>query len=309
MSARRRGITSARASGREGAAGERFIFTARPPRGAPRILKIKSPTGQYIKDGVNMTEKEKILKYFERIGLEYDENAELNGEYLRKLQLAHVTAVPYENIDILRGTPLKLDDDSLFDKVVLRRRGGYCFELNGILAWLLRALGFGVTEYMGRFLRGEVGVPMRRHRVLKVEAADGVYMCDVGVGAKAPRCPLLLKEGLVQKQFGEEYRFEKRDFFGWVLTEKTNKGWGDVFSFTEEVQHPIDFVQPSFYCEKHEDSIFNKDYMIAIKTLTGRKTLDNNTFKIFEGSELISAKELSDSEIPVYLKEHFGLDV
>ena len=137
-----------------------------------------------------MTEKEKILKYFERIGLEYDENAELNGEYLRKLQLAHVTAVPYENIDILRGTPLKLDDDSLFDKVVLRRRGGYCFELNGILAWLLRALGFGVTEYMGRFLRGEVGVPMRRHRVLKVEAADGVYMCDVGVGAKAPavRC-------------------------------------------------------------------------------------------------------------------------
>ena len=134
-------------------------------------------------------------------------------------------------------------------------------------------------------------------------------MCDVGVGAKAPRCPLLLKEGLVQKQFGEEYRFEKRDFFGWVLTEKTNKGWGDVFSFTEEVQHPIDFVQPSFYCEKHEDSIFNKDYMIAIKTLTGRKTLDKNTFKIFEGSELISAKELSDSEIPVYLKEHFGLDV
>ena len=100
MSARRRGITSARASGREGAAGERFIFTARPPRGAPRILKIKAP-GQYIKDGVNMTE-EKILKYFERIGLEYDENAELNGEYLRKLQLAHVTAVPYENIDILR---------------------------------------------------------------------------------------------------------------------------------------------------------------------------------------------------------------
>ena len=49
--------------------------------------------------------------------------------------------------------------------------------------------------------------------------------------------------------------------------------------------------------------------MIAIKTLTGRKTLDKNTFKIFEGSELISAKELSDSEIPVYLKEHFGLDV
>ena len=101
-----------------------------------------------------MTEKEKILKYFERIGLEYDENAELNGEYLRKLQLAHVTAVPYENIDF--KVLLKLDDDS-FDKVVLRRRGGYCFELNGA-AWLLRALGFGVTIH-GPLLKAKSAFP------------------------------------------------------------------------------------------------------------------------------------------------------
>lgn len=256
-----------------------------------------------------MTEKEKVIKYLERIGLKYDEDRTLDGEYLREIQLAHVTSVPYENIDILKGIPLDLSADAVYDKVVLRRRGGYCFELNGLLAWLLRALGFGVTEYMGRFLRNETEIPMRRHRILKVVATDGIYMCDAGVGSKAPRYPVEMKKGLVQKQFGEEYRFDCREFFGWVLEEKTDKGWCDVFSFTEEPQLPIDFVMPSFYCEKHPDSIFNKDYMIAIKTLTGRKTLDKNVFKIFEGSELVHKKELADHEIPVCLKEHFGIEL
>lgn len=256
-----------------------------------------------------MTEKEKIVKYFERIGLTYDENRRLDGDFLREIQLAHVTSVPYENIDILRDIPLDLSADAVFDKVVLRHRGGYCFELNGLLAWLLKALGFGVTEYMGRFLRNETEIPMRRHRILKVVAADGIYMCDVGVGSKSPRYPIEMKPGLVQKQFGEEYRFECREFFGWVLTEKNKDGWGDMFSFTEEVQLPKDFVMPSFYCEKHPDSFFNKDYMIAIKTLTGRKTLDKNVFKIFEGTELVHIQELSEDEIPVYLKEHFGIEL
>ena len=86
-------------------------------------------------------EKVKVEKYFKRIGLEMPENIVPNAELLSKLHYAHCTHVPYENLDILRSVPLDLDYDSLFDKIVTRGRGGYCFELNGLLGWLLRELG------------------------------------------------------------------------------------------------------------------------------------------------------------------------
>lgn len=250
----------------------------------------------------------KIKKYFERLQLSFDENAPLDYSLLKKIQYAHVTKIPYENIDILKGIPLTFDYDKLYEKIVINNRGGYCFELNGLLGWLLRALGFEVVEYMARYLKGEKEIPMRRHRVLKVKTFDGnEYLCDAGVGAKAPKEPLILATDLIQEQHNETYRFVKTDFFGYVLQEKSNSGWIDVFAFTQEVQLNKDFVMPSFYCEKHPDSIFNKTYMISIKTRTGRKTIDDLTFKVFEGDELSEKKELSENEIASCLKENFGI--
>lgn len=256
-----------------------------------------------------MKDTDKAIAYLERIGFCHEGVWRADGESLRKIQYAHVTSVPYENIDILNGVPVDLSVEAVFDKVVRRGRGGYCFELNGLYAWLLRALGFGVTEFLARFLKDAEGIPMRRHRVLKVEAEDGVYLCDVGTGIRAPRFPVRLEEGIVQEQFGESYRLELRDFYGWVLMDKSGEQWRDVFSFTEEVQVPVDFVMPSFFCEKHEDSIFNKDYMVSIKTHEGRKTLDGNVFKVFEGAHLARLETLDEASIALYLKEHFGLDV
>ena len=102
---------------------------------------------------------------------------------------------PYENLDIIRGIPLSLDVDDLYKKVVEEGKGGFCFELNGLFAWLLRELGYGVTEYAARYLRGEKEIPMRRHRVMKVVALDGVWCCDVGIGEVCPRYPVRLIEG------------------------------------------------------------------------------------------------------------------
>jgi len=250
-------------------------------------------------------EKMKVEKYFKRIGLEMPETIVPDGELLKKLHFAHCTTVPYENLDIIRGIPLRLDDEGLYQKVVEEGKGGYCFELNGLFAWLLRELGYKVTEYASRYLRGESSIPMRRHRVLRVEATDGVYCADVGIGEVCPRYPLKLVEGLEQPQFDECYRFDKDEFLGWVLMDYYKGQWRQFYSFTEEPQLPQDYVALSCYCEKHPDSPFIHAEMFSLKTATGRITLDGNVYKEFKDGE-VTVKELREDEMPAaYAK--FGL--
>lgn len=248
---------------------------------------------------------EKIKQYFERIGLQIPEKIVPGSAFLRELQFAHCTTVPYENLDILRGVPLSLDIDGLFKKVVLEGRGGFCFELNGLFAWLLRELGYKVTEYAARYLRGESELPMRRHRVLKAEASDGVWLCDVGIGEVCPRYPVRMEEGTEQPQFDECYRLERDDYLGWVLMDLHHGTWRRFYSFTEEPQLNVDYIAPTFYCEKHPDSPFNKQEMFSLKTPGGRITLDGHLFKEFSGGQ-VTARELTEAELPgAYAK--FGL--
>ena len=238
-----------------------------------------------------------VKAYFHRIGLELPEDLTPNSALLRQLHLAHCTTVPYENLDMIRGIPTSLEEDALFHKIVEEGRGGLCFELNGSFGNLLRALGYQVTDYAARYLRGESTLPMRRHRVLKVEATDGTWLCDVGIGEVCQREPVRLEEGLVQEQFGETYKLEKEEFLGWVLWDLYKGSWRKFYSFTEEPQLEVDYIAPNFYCEQHPESPFNKKEMFAVKTLEGRKTLDGNLYKEFCNGA-VTARELTDGEMP-----------
>lgn len=250
-------------------------------------------------------EKVKVQQYFERIGLEMPETIVPDSELLRKLHYAHCTTVPYENLDIIRGIPLSLEPEDLFDKIVTRKHGGFCFELNGLFGWLLRELGYGVTEFASRYLRGESELPMRRHRVLRVEATDGIWMADVGIGDASPRYPVRMIVDEVQPQFDEEYKFVKDPFLGWVLMNTFKGEWKQFYSFTEEPQLKVDFIAPTFYCEKHPASPFIHEEMFSLKTAEGRITLDGHLYREFRNGE-VTLRELPDAEMPAaYAK--FGL--
>jgi len=225
------------------------------------------------------------------------------------VQYAAVTHIAYENLDILDGVPISLDSGSLYEKIVVCGRGGYCFEVNGLLADMLLRMGVAVSERFARYLRGETGVPMRRHRVAIVSCEDGEYMCDIGIGQIAPRYPVKLEEGTVQKQFGEAYRFERDADLGWVLCDFYKGEWRRFFSFTEETNYPVDYIQPSFWCEHHPDSPFNKAPMLSIKTAYGRKTIDGRTYKVFVGDDLTYIEENIDTvRFNELLKDEFLLN-
>ena len=253
---------------------------------------------------------DKIKAFFSRIGMDENTIIHLNPVFLGRVQTACVTFVAYENLDILLGKPLSLDEDALFEKIVINRRGGYCFELNGLLSSMLSRMGFSVSERFARFLRGEREIPMRRHRVAVVTLEDGDYFMDIGVGQVAPRLPIKMEKHLVQTQNGETYRFERDARHGWVLWELHHGAWREYLAIPNDIAYPVDFLQPSFFCEKHPDSVFNKQRMIAVKTPSGRKTVDGNTYKVFDGETLIEIKEnLRDEEITEILKNEFFLNV
>jgi len=250
--------------------------------------------------------KNKVRLYLDRIGCESPPDG--SAEALAELQHRHLHAVPYENLDILRGVPISLEIDDIFDKIVVRRRGGYCFESNALFGWLLRELGYPVTDLFARFWRDEPSPPpKRRHQVLKVEAEGVPYLCDVGVGGIVPRRPLPMIEGLEQPQGDETYRLDRVPDFGWMLRERKHGEWSDLYSFTEEPQLPKDYVMASYWCEHAPDSIFTKSEMVAIRTRNGRNTVSGKEFRLFTPEGVTVFTPETDEEYKEALRTHFGI--
>nr|WP_188532240.1 arylamine N-acetyltransferase [Paenibacillus abyssi] len=252
--------------------------------------------------------KPEVLAYLDRIG--YDGPIDGSAATLAELQECHLHTVPYENLDILQRIPLSLEIDVLLEKIVVRRRGGYCFELNALFGWLLRELGYSVSDYMARFWRDEPNLPpKRRHHVLKVKVGDIFYLCDVGVGGIVPRRPIKMAEKLEHRQGDECYRMERDPYFGWLLCELSHGEWRRLYSFTEEPQLPKDYIMATYWCENAPDSIFNRDAMVALRTKDGRNTIAGKEFRIFtaEGSNVFTPE--TQEEYNEALRTYFGIDM
>jgi arylamine N-acetyltransferase len=252
--------------------------------------------------------KPDVRAYLQRIG--FDGKLDGTASTLAKLQECHLHSVPYENLDILNQIPLSLEIQDLFDKIVVRSRGGFCFELNALFGWLLRELGYTVSDFMSRFWRDEPNPPpKRRHQILKVEVGDAFYLCDVGVGGIVPRRPIQIIEGLEQQQGDECYRLERDPYYGWILCELKHDHWNRIYSFTEEPQLPKDFIMATYWCESSTDSIFNKGAMLAIRTLEGRNTLAGKEFRIFALGTVHSFVPETEEEYKEALRTYFRIVV
>ena len=200
-----------------------------------------------------------IDDYLERIG--YRGGREPNAANLDALVRAHRFAVPYETLDIWRGRHTTLATEALYDKIVVRRRGGYCFELNGLFAWLLRELGYNVREYFGRWHLGEqMDVPKRRHRVVVV-ALPGQpnLIADVGIGMPFLVGTLPFVLDATRKVGLQTYRIVRDPTLSAVVEVRKRDGtWTRVFSFDTAPQLPLDFAYVHYWCETHPSSDFRR---------------------------------------------------
>ena len=225
-----------------------------------------------------MSETFDLDAYFARIG--YDGPGTPSLETLRAIQLLHPQAIAFENLNPLLGIPVRLDIGSLQEKLIRSRRGGYCFEHNGVLLQVLRALGFRVTCLAARVVWNQpnADVPPRSHMLLKVELADGTYLADVGFGM-SPTGPLRLAPEIEQRTPHETFRLVRTDPI-FTLQCKLKEEWTSFYCFDLQEQAPIDYQVANHYVSTWPTSHFVQSLIAARATPDGRYGLRNNRLSI-----------------------------
>lgn len=246
--------------------------------------------------------------YFARIG--YTGSREPSLATLHAIVAHHTMAIPFENLDVLLGRPIALDPVSLQKKLIADRRGGYCFEQNGLLLLVLTALGYGVLPLSARvrWQRARDFTPPRTHLFLQVKQADGFWLADVGIGGLSLTNAIRLIENVTQTTPHDTRRII-RENERWFHQVNVGGEWADVCEFTGEEMPPIDRELANWYTSAHPESHF-KNRLIAARALPdgGRVALLNNEFttrpaKGASVTRLIASPE----ELLVVLHEHFGL--
>lgn len=255
--------------------------------------------------------------YLKRIG--FGGKITRTAETLAELQRCHMMSVPYESIDIWRGKAGPLTYEAMYDKIVRRRRGGYCFELNGMFGWLLRELGFKTEEYFGRWLMDEkLEIPARRHRVIRVTIGKREFIADVGVGQRAPLTPLEFVCGKVQRCEGVDYRIVRDRRLGYVQEARLKGVWTKVYSFDLAPQEPIDFMYVHYFCVNAPDSFFRGNLIVHLPTENGRKSIrsvrDPKTGRTFQrlavtgdDGKTVLTDLRTERALAAAFAEHFGI--
>ncbi|HWB09528.1 MAG TPA: arylamine N-acetyltransferase [Pirellulales bacterium] len=243
--------------------------------------------------------------YFQRIG--YAGPREATTAVLEQIHLAHATHIPFENLDIQLGRPIAIDLASIQGKLVAGRRGGYCFEQNTLLAAALENLGFGVTPLSGRVRLGASRILPRTHMLLNVQAAGEDWLADVGFGTGGLLKPLRMRPEVVSRQFSWSFRLIQEAGF-WRLQSLREGTWQDLYVFTLEPHHAIDFEMANHYVSTHPGSRFVQTLAVQKQSPGACYLLRNRELTVIEG-ETTSVRQIRDDEsLLAVLAETFGLE-
>ncbi len=257
-----------------------------------------------------------IGPYLRRIA--YAGSVEPSLETLRALHYAHLLAVPFENLDIHWGIPIVLDEARLFDKIVNRRRGGFCFELNGLFAALLRELGFRVSLLSGRvpIAENQTG-PEFDHLTLRVEL-DISWLADVGFGESFIE-PLPLLPNAQQLQRWAYYAIDEHDGRWRVLRYAPEPGtvsapastapeWRMLYDLTMTPRTLRDFEPMCQHHQTSPESHFTRRRIVSRLTPTGRITLTDNRLVLTEGTQKTEFTLADAASYEGALRKHFGIE-
>lgn len=220
---------------------------------------------------------------------------------LAALHAAHLGTVPFEDYDIHHGVPISLDLADVYGKVVSRRRGGFCYELNGLFAALLRELGYDVT-LVSAFEVADDGVrgPDFDHLRLLVDTPEGRVLADVGNGAGL-REPVPLRPGV----YGEVQVHRDRDMW-WTSDRRSDGRWERGWCWTSQPRELADFTARCRYQEHDPGSHFTQRRLAVLATDVGRISLLNGVFTQIERA-VRTDREVDHDEERALLAERFGI--
>lgn len=245
--------------------------------------------------------------YFARIG--YHGAREPSLALLRALHARHPVAIPFENLDVLRGVPIDLEPAALERKLVAARRGGYCFEQNGLLAAVLRALEFTVIPLVAR-VRWQVPPEVemaRTHMVLQVEIAGVPWLADVGFGSLTATAPVRLDVETPQETPNEILRVVPAGHER-LLQVQLDDVWQDLYRFTLEPALDVDYRVANWYTSTHPRSMFTQNLTVTRVGEGGERLALRNRLLTVRGRDGKTETPVKTPEALLQvLAERFGL--
>ncbi|MBI3223964.1 MAG: arylamine N-acetyltransferase [Mycolicibacterium cosmeticum] len=250
--------------------------------------------------------------YFTRIGIESSPAPTLDA--LRQIVAAHNRSIPFENLDPLMGVPVHdLSADALTAKLVRRRRGGFCYENNGLLAYVLESLGYGVDRLAGRVVwmrppdAPQTGIT---HNVLAVTVPgeNGRFLVDVGFGGQTLSSPIRLTAGPVQQTRHEPYRLVEHPE-GLQLQTKLHGEWLPLYQFSLRTQPLVDLSIGSWYSSTYPGAIFVVGLSVALVTDSARWNLRGRNLAIHGNGSTEKVRLASAADVLEQLTGRFGIDL
>jgi N-hydroxyarylamine O-acetyltransferase len=254
-----------------------------------------------------MEDQEKI-NYLSRLNIS---DCKPNLEGLTQLQEHHLENIPFENLDIVVGRTITLDYPHLFDKIVLQKRGGYCFELNTLYAELLKAIGFSPKPVLGRvWLSNPNKTPPRNHLAYLVELNGRTYITDVGFAGLTSRIPLDINDPNPVNDNDGLMRVTKIADHEFMIQRHNEKEWTNLYSFENLEISEEDIDISNYYMSTHPNSHLIHHKCVGRNTKEGRIGLFNNKLSVRKGIRAAGKKRVSfgDDWIEA-IKSEFSLNL
>lgn len=246
--------------------------------------------------------------YFARIG--YTGPRAPTLATLNAIVAGHTSTIPFENLDVLLGLTPKLDPASLERQLVHNRRGGYCFQQNGLLLDVLSALGFEVTPLCARvrLKQPREFIPPRTHLFVKVDLAGQPWMVDCGIGGFSLTAAIQMAEEMEQPTPHETRRIirEGTRLFHQV---RLNGRWEDIYEFSGEEMPLIDREMGNWWTSTHPESSFRQRLTVARASLDGtRRSILDREFTWRRGADILERYNIdTPGELLDVLAKHFDL--
>ena len=247
-----------------------------------------------------------VQAYLDRI--EFRGPLDPHFEMLRQLHLAHLMHVPFENLSIHSHEPIVLNDSALFEKIVTRRRGGFCYELNGLFAGLLRELGFEVAMLSAQVAGSQNGFSRDfDHMTLRVALNQERWLADVGFGDSFIE-PLPLVADSQYQQRENRYRLVSDNQERLVLEQALkDEAWVPQYRFSLQPYQYSDYAEMCSYHQTSPESHFTRQRICSRLTPRGRISLSDMRFIVTENGVRSERVLKNEEEYNEVLRQQFGI--
>lgn len=244
--------------------------------------------------------------YLARIGI--DAPRKNDARALTRLHRAQAFAIPFENFDVLLGRGVSLAPEALCAKLLGERRGGYCFELNGLFELALEALGFAPTTLLARVYRADGTPGPKTHQLARLVIDGTPWIADVGFGRGSLREPIPLEADVVHDQDGQVVRL-RRDGEHWVYQLRSRGEWRNQYRFDFSEVLPVDRELGNHYTSTHPSSPFVQYPMVTRPTPTGRVALLGDRLRTVTGDDETVERAPNGQALLELLRERFDIEL